>query len=171
MPLGLFPNRSRPRLYDCLIAEIRGRHYSRRTEKAYAWWITRFIRFYQQRHPRQLGEDDVNRFLTDLAVRHNVAASTQNQALADLLFLYEKVLKQPLDRIEGVIRARRSRRLPVVLTRQEVDRVISQLKAVHHTIGLLLYGSGLRMLECLRLRVKDVDFDRRELTVREGKGG
>ena len=169
-PLGLFPNRSRPRLYDCLIAEIRGRHYSQRTEKAYARWITRFIRFHRQRHPRQLGEDDVNRFLTDLAVRHNVAASTQNQALSALLFLYEKVLKQPLDRIEGVIRARRPKRLPLVLTRDEIGRIFSHLDGIPRLVASLLYGSGLRLLECLRLRLKDVEFQRCEILVRDGKG-
>jgi integron integrase len=169
-PLGLFPGKTTPRLYDRIIEVLRVHHYSLRTERAYVGWIRRFILFHRPHHPRELAEADTNRFLTHLAVEGHVSASTQNQALAAVLFLYDKVLEQPLDRIEGVVRARSSRRLPVVLTRQEVDRVIDQLKGVHQTIGLLLYGSGLRMLECLRLRVKDVDFDRQELTVREGKG-
>jgi integron integrase len=169
-PLGFFADRPQPRLYDRLIKVLRVHHYSRRTEKAYVHWIRRFLQFHGKRHPRELHEGDVNCFLTSLAVQDNVAASTQNQALAAVLFLYEKVLEQRLDRIDGVVRARRPKRLPVVLTRDEVSRVIAELQGMYQTIGLLLYGSGLRMLECLRLRVKDVDFDRRELTVREGKG-
>ena len=169
-PLGLFPDRPQPRLYDRVVETLRVHHYSFRTERAYVQWIRRFLEFHGKRHPRDLHEDDVNRFLTSLAVRDNVAASTQNQALAAVLFLYEKVLELPLDRIEGVVRARRPRRLPVVLTRDEVGRVMAELQGTYQTIGLLLYGAGLRMLECLRLRVKDVDFDRRELSVREGKG-
>ena len=157
-------------MYDRVIEVLRVHHYSRRTERAYVGWIRRFILFHRPRHPRELSEADANRFLTHLAVDGHVSASTQNQALAAILFLYDKILEQPLDRIEGVVRARRPRRLPVVLTRQEVVRVIGELKGIYQTIGVLLYGSGLRMLECLRLRVKDVDLDRHELTVREGKG-
>ncbi len=169
-PLGLFPDNPKPRLYDHFVEILRVRRYSRRTERAYVGWIRRFILFHRPRHPRELSEADANRFLTHLAVGERVAASTQNQALAAILFLYDKVLEQPLDRIKGVVRARRSKRLPVVLTRQEVAQILRELKDVYQTIGLLLYGSGLRMLECLRLRVKDVDVDRRELTVRQGKG-
>jgi integron integrase len=117
-----------------------------------------------------LAEADVNRFLTHLAVQEHVAASTQNQALSAILFLYEHVLKQPLDRIEGVVRARRPKRLPVVLTKEEVSRVIAQLSGDKWLIAMLLYGGGLRLLEALRLRVKDLDFHRGELTIREGKG-
>ncbi len=169
-PLGLFPNKPAPRLYDSIVEVLRVRHYSLRTERSYLHWIRRFIVFHNSRHPRELSEGDVNRFLTHLAVIEHVAASTQNQALAAILFLYEKVLKQPLDRIEGVIRAKRPKRLPVVLTRAEARRVLEELHGVYRVIGLLLYGSGLRLLESLRLRVKDVDFSRRELTIREGKG-
>ena len=169
-PLGLFPGQPGPRLYDALVEVLRARRYSRRTERAYVGWIRRFILFHRPRHPRELSETDANRFLTHLAVDEHVAASTQNQALAAILFLYDKVLEQPLDRIEGVIRARRPKRLPVVLTRDETRRVLNELEGVHRIIGLLLYGSGLRLLEALRLRVKDVDFARRELTVRQGKG-
>ena len=113
-PLGLFPGKTTPLLYDTLIEAFRVRHYSRRTEKAYVHWIRRYIKFHRHQHPRKLAEKDVNRFLTSLAVEDHVAASTQNQALSAILFLYEHVLGQPLDRIEGVVRARRPKRLPVV---------------------------------------------------------
>ena len=169
-PLGLFSGKPRPRLYDRVIEVLRVHHDSLRTERAYVGWIRRFILFHRPRHPRELSEADANRFLTHLAVKEHVAASTQNQALAAILFLYDKVLAQPLDRIEGVVRAKRPKRLPVVLIRQEVGRVMGELEGISQIIALLLYGSGLRMLECLRLRVKDIDFDRRELTIRQGKG-
>ncbi|GIW93195.1 MAG: integron integrase [Pirellulaceae bacterium] len=169
-PLRLFPHRPSPRLYDRVIETLRVRHYSRRTEDAYVHWIRRFIEFHRYRHPRELAEEDINRFLTDLAVKQHVSASTQNQALSAILFLYEHVLKQPLDRIEGVVRARRPKRLPVVLTVDEVSRVLANLHGDKWLIGMLLYGSGLRLLEALRLRVKDLDLQRREITVREGKG-
>jgi site-specific recombinase XerD len=126
-PLGLFPDKPAPRLYDRIVEVLRVRHYSRRTEEAYVHWIGRYIAFHQYRHPRQLAEGDVNRFLTNLAVKEFVAASTQNQALSAILFLYEHVLEQPLDRIEGVVRARRPKRLPVVLTVDEVSRVMAHL--------------------------------------------
>jgi integron integrase len=133
-------------------------------------WIRRFIEFHQHQHPRQLAESDVNGFLTHLAVKEHVAASTQNQALSAILFLYEHVLEQPLDRIEGVVRARRPKRLPVVLTVDEVSRVMAHLRGDKWLIAMLLYGGGLRLLEALRLRVKDLDFERGEITVCEGKG-
>ena len=169
-PLGFFPGQAAPRLYNRIIEVLRVRHYSRRTEEAYVHWIRRYIEFHQHRHPRELAEDDVNRFLTHLAVKEHVAASTQNQALSAILFLYEHVLQQPLDRMEGVVRARRSKRLPVVLTVDEVSRVMSHLTGDKWLIAMLLYGGGLRLLEALRLRVKDLDFERGEITVREGKG-
>jgi site-specific recombinase XerD len=169
-PLGLFPGKPAPRLYDRIVEVPRVRHYSRRTEEAYLHWIRRYIEFHEHQHPRQLGEDDVNRFLTHLAVKEHVAASTQNQALSAILFLYEQVLEQPLDRIEGVVRAHRPKRLPVVLTVDEVSRVMSHLTGDKCLIAMLLYGGELRLLEALRLRVKDVDFERGEITVREGKG-
>ncbi len=169
-PLGLFPDKPAPRLYDRIVEVLRVRHYSRRTEEAYVHWIRRYIEFHQHRHPRQLAEGDVNGFLTSLAVKEHVAASTQNQALSAILFLYEHVLEQPLDRIEGVVRARRSKRLPVVLTVDEVSRVMAHLTGDKWLIAMLLYGGGLRLLEALRLRVKDLDFERGEITVREGKG-
>jgi integron integrase len=169
-PLGLFPGKPTPRLYDHLIGVLRVRHYSRRTEEAYVHWIRRYIEFYRHQHPRQFAESDVNHFLTHLVVKEHVAASTQNQALSAILFLYEHVLEQPLDRIEGVVRARRPKRLPVVLTVDEVSRVMAHLSGDKWLIAMLLYGAGLRLLEALRLRVKDLDFERGEITVREGKG-
>jgi integron integrase len=169
--VGLFPDKSAPRLYDRIVEVMRVRHYSRRTEEAYLHWIRRYIEFHARRHPRQLAEGDVNRFLTHLAVKEHVAASTQNQALSAILFLYEHVLEQPLDRIEGVVRARRPKRLPVVLTVDEVSRVMAHLSGDKWLIAMLLYyGGGLRLLEALRLRVKDLDFQRGEITVREGTG-
>ncbi len=169
-PLGLFPGQPTPRLYDRTVEVLRALHYSRRTEEAYLHWIGRFIRFCDGQHPRQSREPQVNRFLTHLAVKEHVAASTQNQALSALLFLYDKVLQEPLDRLEGVVRARRSQRLPVVLTVDEVSRVIGQLTGEKWLIPMLLYGGGLRLLEALRLRVRDLDFERGEITIREGKG-
>jgi len=166
----LFPDKSAPRLYDRIVEVLRVRHYSRRTEEGYLHWIRRYIDFHARRHPRQLAEGDVNRFLTHLAVKEHVAASTQNQALSAVLFLDEHVLEQPLDRIEGVVRARRPKRLPVVLTVDEVLRVMAHLTGDKWLIAMLLYGGGLRLLEALRLRVKDLDFERGEITVRGGKG-
>jgi integron integrase len=169
-PLGLFVDQTTPRLYESVIEAFRVRHYSPRTQEAYVHWIRRYIAYHQFQHPRLFREDDVNHFLTHLAVHETVSASTQNQALSAILFLYEHVLKQPLDRIDGVVRARRSKRLPVVLTVDEVARILSHLKGDKWLIAMLLYGGGLRLLESLKLRVKDLDFQRRELTVRQGKG-
>ncbi|MGH2405392.1 MAG: phage integrase N-terminal SAM-like domain-containing protein [bacterium] len=149
---------------------IRARHYSHRTEQAYVFWITRYVRFHGKRHPAEMAEPEVNQFLRHLAVHGRVAASTQNQALAALLFLYTKVLNRSLGQLEGVVRARRPRRLPVVLTRQEVRAVLDELNGTPRLVCTLLYGSGVRLLECLRLRVKDVDFPSQEIRVREGKG-
>jgi integron integrase len=126
--------------------------------------------FHDKRHPREMGAAEINAFLTHLAVEGNVAASTQNQAFSALLFLYQKVLDVDPGRIEGVIRAKRPQRLPVVLTRDEVKRVLAELEGTYHLIGLLLYGAGLRLLECLRLRVKDLDYTMNQIIVREGKG-
>ncbi len=169
-PLGLFPGQRTPRLYDTMVELLRARHYSHATEDAYVLWVRRFIEFNHGTHPRQLNESDINRFLTHLAVNEHVASSTQNQALSAILFLYEHVLGQPLNRIEGVVRARRPKRLPVVLTVDEVSSVMPHLRGDKWLIAMVLYGGGLRLLEALRLRVKDVDFERREITVRQGKG-
>lgn len=150
---------------------LRARHYSRRTEQAYLAWITRFVASHGGRAPDEMGEGEVNRFLTHLAVQGRVSASTQNQALAALLFLYDSVLHRPLGQIEGVVRARRPRRLPVVLGRQEVRAVLDGLEGTPRLVCALLYGSGLRLLECLRLRVKDIDFQRNEMTARAARTG
>ena len=168
--LGLYPGRESPRLYDRAVEVLRSRHYSRRTEKAYLHWVGRFVRFFDGRHPRQLGEEDVNAFLTDLAVRGKVAATTQSQALAAILFLYRYVLEQPLEWIDGIVRARRPKRLPVVLTREEVAAVLAEMRGVPRLVCMLQYGSGLRISEALGVRVKDLDFGRGELVVRGGKG-
>lgn len=166
LPVGT----AKPKLLDQVRQAIRARHYSCRTEDAYVGWIKRFIFFHNKRHPLEMAEPEVNQFLTHLTVHAHVAASTQNQALAALLFLYDKVLNQPLGQIEGVVRAHRPRRLPVVLTQQEVRAVLDELDGTPRLVDALLYGSGLRLLECLRLRVKDVDFYRNEILVHDGKG-
>jgi site-specific recombinase XerD len=169
-PLTTGPAPKPPRLLDQVRAACRVRHYSLRTEDAYAAWVKRFVLFHGKRHPRELGAADINAYLTHLAVEGNVAASTQNQAFSALLFLYKCVLHVEPGRIEGVIRAKRPERLPVVLTRDEVARVLAQLEGTYNLIGRLLYGAGLRLLECLRLRVKDLDFAMNRIVVREGKG-
>jgi integron integrase len=147
------------------------RHYSPRTEEAYVHWIKRFIFFHHKRHPAEMGAAEINQFLTHLAVDAHVSASTQNQAFSALLFLYQRVLEVEPGRIAGVIRANRPKRLPVVLTRDEVDRVLAELRDPYRLLVQLLYGSGLRLLEGLHLRVQDLDFVRHEILVRHGKGG
>ena len=159
-----------PRLLDRVRAAIRVRHYSIRTEQAYVGWIRRFIHFHDLRHPDEMGSVEVVAFLSDLAVRGHVAASTQNQALAALVFLYREVLGRELEGLGSAVRARAPRRLPVVLTRDEMRAVLAQLDGTDGLVAGLLYGAGLRLMECLRLRVKDLDFERRQITVREGKG-
>jgi integron integrase len=159
-----------PRLLEQLHAAIAVRHFSRRTEEAYAGWVKRFVRFHGLRHPRELGVVEIEQFLTSLAVEHRVSASTQQQASAALLFLYRDVIGVALDFPDGMVRAKRAARLPVVLTRREVARLLDELTGTSRLMGELLYGSGLRLLECLRLRVKDVDFGARAITVRRGKG-
>ncbi|HYC92487.1 MAG TPA: integron integrase [Thermoanaerobaculia bacterium] len=159
-----------PKLLDRVSAALRARHYSRRTEEAYVMWIKRYIFFHNKRHPASMGGEEVNAFLTSLAVDDHVSASTQNQALSALLFLYREVLQDPLPWMDDLIRANRPLRLPVVLTPDEVRAVIQRMPGVTRTVALLLYGSGLRLLECLQLRVKDIDFDRRQVTVRDPKG-
>jgi integron integrase len=159
-----------PRLLDRVRHAIRARHYSRRTEKAYVGWIKRYIFFHGKRHPSEMGAAEVSRFLTALAVDRNVAASTQNQAMNALVFLYRVVLEHDLPWLDDVVRARRPRHLPVVFTRDEVRRVLKRLDGAPGLIALLLYGCGLRLLECLQLRVKDVDFAANQITIRSGKG-
>ena len=162
--------RQPPKLLDRLRAACRVRHLSPRTEDAYHHWARRFILFHGKRHPETMAEPEVNAFLTDLAVAGRVSASTQNQALSALLFLYGHVLERPLDRL-AVVRANRPSRLPVVLTPSEARLVLGQLDGTYRLIGEVLYGGGLRLLEGLRLRVKDVDFAAGQLVVRHGKGG
>lgn len=159
-----------PRLLDLVRLEARRRRLSPRTEGAYADWVRRFVRFHGLKHPKDLGAEAVATFLTHLAVERQVAASTQNQALAALLFLYREVLGVELGRLPEATRARRPKRLPVVLSRAEVRRLFAHWNGPGRTVALVLYGGGLRLLEALRLRVQDLDFERHELTVRSGKG-
>src|SRR5689334_12061184 len=161
---------SPPRLLDAVRAAIRLRHFSYRTEKAYVDWIRRFILFHQKRHPRDMGGPEVAAFLTHLAQDRLVSAATQAQALAAILFLYKRVMNVDLPWIDNVVRAHRPKRLPTVLSHEEAARVIAHLRGVHWLIAGLLYGSGLRLLEALRLRIKDVDLHRRRVVVRHGKG-
>jgi integron integrase len=149
---------------------LQARHYARRTVATDEQWLRRFLRFHHRRHPREMGSEEVNAFLTHLAVDLQVSASTQNQALSALLFLYRELLERDLN-LEGVVRARAQKRLPVVLTEAEVRAVRQMLEGDPALVVGLLYGSGLRLMEALRLRVQDLDFERRELTVRDGKGG
>jgi integron integrase len=156
---------------DKVRAAIRVRHYSIRTEQAYTHWVRRYILFHGKRHPETMGAAEVGAFLTHLAVEGKVSPSTQNQALNALVFLYDKVLEKPLGQVQGVVRAERKQRLPVVLTQSEVAGVLARLSGVHWLIACLQYGSGLRLMESIRLRVKDLDFDHRAVLVRDGKGG
>ena len=159
-----------PRLLDRLRAAVRARHYSLRTEEAYVAWVRKYVVFHGRRHPDELGEAEINAFLSDLAVTRKVSASTQNQALSALLFLYRDVLGRTVDSLGDVVRARRPARLPVVLTRDEVRRVLANLSGREKLVATLLYGAGLRLLDALRLRVKDVDFALNQIVVRDGKG-
>ena len=160
----------KPKLLDQVRQRIRTRHYSRRTERAYLHWIKRYIFFHDKRHPVEMGAAEVTRFLTSLAVRDRVAASTQNQALNALLFLYREILEVDLPWLDGLVRAKRPEHLPVVLTRDETHALLEALDGVPRLMALLLYGAGLRLLECCHLRVQDVDFGRNHITIREGKG-
>jgi integron integrase len=161
---------SKTRILQLLRAKLRLGHYSLRTEQAYRGWVIRFVRFHGLRHPATMGETEVLAFLEDLVERGKVAAATQQQAVAALLFLYREVLGRPL-RIDGRIpRGRSPGRIPEVLNREEIVRVLGRLDGVHRLVGLVLYGSGLRLAECLALRVKDVDLGRREIRLRRGKG-
>ena len=159
-----------PKLLDQVRALLRSKHYSRRTEQSYVDWITRYVRFHQLRHPRELGATDIAAFLTHLAVDLEVAAATQNQARSALLFLYRQVLGIRMDSPREIVAAKAPRRLPVVLTRDEVRAVLAHLDGIHLLMAQLLYGSGLRLMECVRLRVKDIEFAQQQLTVRDGKG-
>jgi integron integrase len=161
---------SKPKLLDQVREAIRTRHYSYRTEKAYVHWMKRFIFFHNKRHPAEMGETEIGQFLSSLAANSHVGASTQNQALNALLFLYRDVLKKEIGYVNGVIRAKRPHRLPVVLTRQEIRSILGCLDGSDWLMAMLLYGAGLRLMECLRLRVKDIDFATNQIVVRAGKG-
>ena len=164
------PTAQKPKLLDQVRQAIRTRHYSDKTEKAYVHWIKRYIFFHNKRPPMELAELEIGQFLSSLATDNHVSASTQNQAFNALLFLYKEVLGRKIGLIDGVVRAKRPQRLPVVLTREEVKKVIEQMNGVPRLMAILLYGGGLRLMECCHLRVKDIDFSRNEIVVRAGKG-
>ena len=167
---GETPQGRKPRLLEQVHEAVRRLHYSRRTEEAYVHWIRRFIYWSGRRHPATLGEAEMTAFLSHLALERNVAASTQNQALAALLFMYKQVLGRDLGWFDDLVRAKRPVRMPVVLSRGEVNALLAQLRGAPWLMASLLYGAGLRLMECLRLRVKDVDFAYRQILVRDGKG-
>ncbi len=160
----------KPKLLDQLRQANRTRHLSHHTEQAYIGWIKRFIFFHGKRHPAEMGEAEIGRFLSSLASDLHVSPSTQNQALNALLFLYREVLERQIGLIQRVVRAKRPRRLPVILTKEEVKRLLGCLRGTPWLMGMLLYGAGLRLMECCRLRVKDIDFSRNQIVIRAGKG-
>ncbi|HSE86718.1 MAG TPA: integron integrase [Candidatus Binatia bacterium] len=168
--MGAPTTASRPKLLDQVRQAIRRRHYSDRTEKAYVHWIKRYIFFHNKRHPLEMAESEIAQFLSGLATEGRVSASTQNQALNAILFLYNEVLSKKIGLIDGVVRAKRPQRLPVVLTKEEVKKVLDRMNGTPRLMGILLYGAGLRLMECCRLRIKDIDFTRNEVVVRSGKG-
>ena len=159
-----------PKLLDQMREALRSRHYSRRTEQTYCQWVKRYIHFHHVRHPAEMAEPEINAFLTHLAVKEKVSASTQNQALSALLFLYRHVLSREVGDLGEVIRARKPKRLPVVMTSEEIKAVLANLPGDKWLMASLMYGSGLLLMECLRLRVQDLDFSRNEIHVRDGKG-
>jgi integron integrase len=160
----------KPKLLDQVRQAIRTRHLSPHTEQAYVGWIKRFIFFHNKRHPAEMAEAEIGNFLSSLATDAKVSASTQNQALNALLFLYHEVLDKKIGLIQGVVRAKRPSRLPVVLTKEEVQRLLNSISGTPWLMAMLLYGAGLRLMECCRLRVKDIDFSRNQIVVRAGKG-
>jgi integron integrase len=161
---------SPPRLLDQVRAAIRTKHYSPRTEEAYVYWVRQFILFHNKQHPLQLHEPEIASFLQHLAINKAVAASTQNQALNALVFLYGMVLKQPIGKLPNIVRAKRPRRLPSVLRQEQVERLFAAMRGQSSLMARLLYGAGLRLTECTNLRVKDVDFTSNQILVRDGKG-
>lgn len=170
VPVNSVTATQKPKLLDQVRHAIRIRHYSPRTEETYLHWIKRFIFFHNKRHPAEMGEKEIARFLSSLASEQHVSASTQNQALNAILFLYRHVLSKDIGYVDGVIRANRPKRLPTVLTRQEVKSLLDSLVGSDRIMALLLYGAGLRLMECLMLRVKDIDFGSNQILVRAGKG-
>jgi len=163
-------NPEKTKLLDQFREALRTRHYSRRTEQTYCQWVKRFIYFHKMRHPAKMGESEINAFLTHLAVKEKISSSTQTQALSALLFLYRHTLDREIGDLGEIIRARKPKRVPVVMTREEVKAVFSHLTGDKWLMASLIYGAGLRLMECLRLWVQDVDFGRNEITVRDGKG-
>jgi integron integrase len=160
----------KPKLLDQVRTIIRTRNYSRKTEKAYLYWIRRYILYHNKRHPIDMGHDEVSAYLSHLAIERNVSPSTQHQALNAILFLYREVMQVELPWLKNVTRAKRTRHIPVVFTRDEIEKIFSCLDGRNWLMANLLYGAGLRLNECLRLRVKDIDFDYRQITIRDGKG-
>jgi integron integrase len=167
---GTPPTTQKPKLLDQVRQAIRTRHYSPKTEESYVHWIKRFIFFHDKRHPAEMGEKEIAQFLSTLASELHVSASTQNQALNAILFLYREVLRKDIGYVDGVIRAKKPRRLPVVLTKDEVKNVLARLGGTPWLMAMLLYGAGLRLMECCRLRIKDIDFSQNQILVRAGKG-
>lgn len=159
-----------PRLLACLRERIRYLHYSLRTEQAYVYWARAFIRYHGVRHPRDMGQVEVELFLAHLANERHVSVSTHKQALCALLFLYREVLNQELPWMQDLSRPKSRVRVPTVLSREEVARLLAAIDGTSGLIARVLYGTGLRLMECLRLRTKDIDFDRSVIVVREGKG-
>ena len=159
-----------PKLLDQVRHTLRAKHYSRRTEQSYLYWIKRYIFFHNVRHPTEMNSPEIEAFLTYLAVNGNIAPTTQNQALAALLFLYQQVLGQELEARIDAVRAKKAARLPVVMSQNEVKQLISHLPDCYQLLAKVMYGSGLRLMECLRLRVKDVDFEQQQIIIRSGKG-
>ncbi|KPK42030.1 MAG: integrase [Phycisphaerae bacterium SG8_4] len=160
----------KPRLLEQLRQALRCRHYSRRTEQTYCQWVKQFIYYHKVRHPAEMAEPEINAFLTHLAVKERVSASTQNQALSAILFLYRHVLNRKIGDLGEIIRARKPKRLPVVMTREEVKLVLSHLRGDKWLMASLMYGAGLRLMECLRLRIQNIDFAANQIIVRDGKG-
>src|SRR5262245_58744153 len=165
----VMPN-PKAKLLDQVREVLRVKHYSIHTEDAYVGWIKRFIFFHGKRHPREMGAPEVQAFLSDLAVRGEVSASTQNQALNALVFLYSEVLHQELGWMNELVRAKRLKRMPTVMSKEEVQRVLAAMTGTPQLMARLLYGTGMRLMECLRLRVKDVDFANNYIVIRDGKG-
>jgi len=161
---------ARSKLLEDVRDTLRLRHYSYRTEKSYIYWIRKFILFHQKRHPAEMGKDEIRNYLTFLARQRKVSASTQNQALSALLFLYKHVLQKEIGYIDQIERAKKPKRIPVVFSKAEAQKILAQLNGKYWLAAALMYGAGLRVLECMRLRVKDIDFDYSQINVRDGKG-
>ena len=163
-------NSHKPKLLDMVTQVIRTKHFSIRTEEAYTGWIKRYILFHNKRHPRDMGENEVSSFLSSLATQNKVSPSTQNQALSAIVFLYKNVIKKDLGMFTNIEKAKRPKRLPIVFSKMEAQKILSKLHEEKWIMVSLLYGAGLRLMDCLRLRVKDIDFDYKQITVRNGKG-